>query len=592
MGMYLERINCPADVNKLSFSELDILASEMREALINKGSLCGGHLASNLGVVELTIALHYVFDSPKDKIIFDVSHQTYSHKMLTGRNANFLYKNKYFNVSGYTSPLESEHDHFSIGHTSTSISLACGFAKARDMKGNSESIIAVIGDASLDGGEAFEALNYAGELTGGLIVIVNDNDMSIPENHGTLSEKLTELRNNYGSISDNYFKSLGFEYVFIGDGHNIVDLIEALNRVKDTNNKVVVHVCTQKGKGYKPAEDDREKWHWAHPFNIDTGEFTNKIPSENYGTICCDFLLKKMKQDKNIIVIAASTPLCIGFNASNRLKAGTQFMDVGIAEQNGVTIAASMARYGMKTVFATNSTFYQRAYDQIEQEMCINHCPATMIVTHASVFGHSNKSHHGLLDMVMLGNIPGLKYLAPTNKQEYLAMLDWSIEQMDEPVAIRVPWTGVTYALDAVDNDYSEVVYRVTQNGSGIAIFALGGFYGLGVKTAEIIEKDSKIKPTLINPRFITGMDEALLDDLMKYHSVVLTIEDGIICGGFGSKIAQYYSETDMKVINCGFSMDIPNKYEPSVLMEENDVTPIKMAERALKILDSMRDRV
>ena len=379
--------------------------------------------------------------------------------------------------------------------------------KARDMRGNKENIIAVIGDASLDGGEAFEALNYAGELQSGLIVIVNDNDMSIPENHGALRNKLTELRNNNGQVSDNYFKSLGFGYLFIPNGHDIGQLVHALRQVEGINYPVVVHVCTKKGKGYAPAESDPEKWHGAQAFNIDKGEFVNNIPKENYGTIVSEYLLRKMKNDSDVIVITASTPLCIGFNAENRKRAGTQFIDVGIAEQNAVTLAAALAAYGTKPIVATNATFFQRAYDQIEQEMCINHCPATMIVTHASVFAHPNDTHHGLLDMALLGNIPGLKYLAPVNKEEYLAMLDWSINQDDEPVAIRVPWTGVSYTDYDVDSDYSVNKYLITQQGTGVAILALGGFYGLGVQTANLFEERTGLKPTIINPRFITETD-------------------------------------------------------------------------------------
>lgn len=586
--MLLEKIESPANLKEMSQFELKLLADEMRKLLIEKNSVCGGHLASNLGVVELTVALHYVFNSPVDKIIFDVSHQTYCHKMLTGRNSAFLYPDKYYSVSGYTCPDESEHDHFSIGHTSTSISLACGYAKARDMLGNLENIVAVIGDASLDGGEAFEAINYAGEIKGGLIVVVNDNDMSIPENHGSLCGKLTELRNNNGEIDNNYFKSLGFDYIFVKNGHDIETVINAFQNVKDTKGKVIVHVCTQKGKGYAPAENDREKWHWAHPFDIETGEFISNVPKENYGAICREFLLNKMKQDKKVMVVAASTPLCIGFNAENRAKAGNQFIDVGIAEQNGITITAAMAKYGCKPVFATNSTFYQRAYDQIEQEMCINHCPATMIVTHASVFGHSNDTHHGLLDIALLGNIPGLKYLAPTNKQEYLAMLDWSIEQNAEPVAIRVPWTGVTYADYEAEKDYSKVRYKETQKGSKVAILALGGFYSLGVKSAFLFENKTGIKPTVVNPRFITGVDAEYLYELKDEHSVVVTIEDGLVSGGFGSKISQFYSETEVRVLNCGFSMNIPNRYVPSELMDANGMTPEKIADRTIKILQTL----
>lgn len=583
--MYLEKINGPADLKKLNIDELPELAEEMRGALIENGSICGGHLASNLGIVELTIALHYVFNSPADKIIFDVSHQTYCHKMLTGRRDAFIIPSEYGSISGYSNPEESKHDFFCIGHTSTSISLACGFAKARELCGNNENIIAVIGDASLDGGEAFEALNFSEEVYGGLIVVLNDNNMSIPENHGSLCSKLMELRNHDGDLENNYFKSLGFDYIFVKNGHDIKDIIVALRKVKNSGKRVVVHICTQKGNGYQPAEQDSEKWHWAHPFDIKTGKFTNNVPSENYGAIAREFLLDKMKTDSKVVVIAASTPLCIGFDAENRKRAGKQFIDVGIAEQNAITLTAAMAAYGMKPVFATNSTFYQRAYDQIEQELCINQCAATMIVTHASVFGHTNVTHHGLLDIALLGNIPGLKYLAPVNKQEYLAMLEWSIDQDIEPVAIRVPWTGVTNTDYEVGNDYSDNSYKILQQGSDVAILALGSFFRLGVETAKRLEEITGIKATIINPRFITGLDMGLLGRLIDFHKVIVTIEDGIIFGGFGSKIAQFYGTRNIKVLNFGFSMNIPNRYVPADLMEQNGLTSYNIVENIIKHL-------
>ena len=470
--MIIDRINEPKDLKNLNQRELNVLAGEIRNAIINKLSVKGGHLASNLGVIELTVALHYVFNSPTDKIIFDVSHQCYTHKILTGRKNAFLVEEMYDEISGYSNPDESRHDFFNIGHTSTSISLACGMAKARDINHTNEDIIAVIGDASLDGGEAFEALNYASELNSGLIVVVNDNDMSIPENHGGLCKLLTELRQSGGNVKDNYFKALGFEYIFVKDGHNISDLTDAFLKVKGTKKPVVIHCCTQKGKGYIFAENNREKWHWAHPFNISTGEFKSYVPKENYGAIACEFLLEKIKKDSKIVVVAASTPLCIGFNAEKRKQAGQQFVDVGIAEQHAVSMTAGIAKNGGKPVFATNSTFFQRAYDQIEQELCISKCPATLIVTHAGVNGHANDTHAGLYDITLLANINNLVYLAPANKQEYLSMLEWSIEQMNVPVAIRVPWNGVYHTDDVVKADFSEVKYKISKKGSKVAIIA------------------------------------------------------------------------------------------------------------------------
>lgn len=568
--MFIEKINEPKDLKNLTIEELNILSMEIRNALIMKMSAKGGHMASNLGVVEITVALHTVFDSPIDKIIFDVSHQSYVHKMLTGRKDAFLFTDCYDDVSGYSNPEESEHDFFNIGHTSTSISLACGMAKARDLKGEKENIIAVIGDASLDGGEAFEALNYASELNSGIIVVVNDNDMSIPENHGALNRMLNSLKENNGQVENNYFMALGFEYIFVRNGHDYNELINAFKKAKDANHPIVIHCCTQKGKGYSFAENDREKWHWARPFDIETGEYLGGVPKENYGSLAAEYLLAKMKDDPDVVVVTASTPLCIGFNAENRKKAGKQFVDVGIAEQNAVSMTAAIAKRGGKPVFATNSTFYQRAYDQIEQEMCISKCPATMIVTHASVFGHTNDTHVGLYDMALLGNIPNLVYLAPTNWEEYRAMLEWSIDQNKVPVAIRVPWTKVYHAEREVLKDYKETKYEIVTNGEKIAILALGSFYSIGEDIVRMLKEELNISATLINPRFITGLDEETLDNLFVLHELVVTLEDGILNGGFGAKIAQYYGLTDMKVMNKGFTMDIPTRYIPSEWMREN----------------------
>lgn len=577
--MVIEKINTPNDLKHLSVDELKILSGEIREALITKMSYTGGHMASNLGVVEITVALHTVFDSPKDKIIFDVSHQSYVHKILTGRKEAFLDKDHYDDVSGYTNPDESNHDFFNIGHTSTSISLACGMAKARDLKGENENIIAVIGDASLDGGEAFEALNYAKELKSGLIVVINDNNMSIPENYGGLHDMLNMLRENDGVVDNNFFKSLGFDYHFLKDGHDIQSLIDAFERIKDIEHPVVVHCCTQKGKGYVFAEQEKEKWHWAKPFNISTGEYIGGVPSENYGAIVANHLLKKMEQDKDVVVVAASTPLCIGFNAKNRELAGKQFVDVGIAEQNAVTMAAAMAKRGAKPVFATNSTFYQRAYDQIEQEMCISKCPATMIVSHASVWGHTNDTHVGLYDIVLLANIPNLIYLAPTNCEEYLAMLDWSIDQNQFPVAIRIPWTKVYHTDKHVQTDYSSTKYEITVSGEKVAIMALGSFYQMGEEVVEIL-KGRGIDATLINPRYITGLDKECLEGLKEKHQLVVTLEDAILNGGFGAKIAQYYSLSPIQVMNKGFDMDnIPTRFKSSELLEANRLLPNQIVE-------------
>lgn len=581
----LEKINTPQDVKKLDIADLSALAGEIRNAILQKVSRTGGHLASNLGVVELTVALHYVFNAPADKIIFDVSHQCYTHKILTGRKDAFLEEEKYDSVTGFSNPSESVYDLFHTGHTSTSVSLACGMAKARDLRNEKSDIIAVIGDASLDGGEAFEALNYAAELDSGLIVVVNDNDMSIPENHGGLCRLLTTLRESNGEAADNYFKALGFRYIFVKDGHNMEELLRAFAQVKNTDRPVVVHCCTQKGKGYSFAEKDRERWHWAYPFTVETGEFHGGAPKENYGAIVSDYLLGKMRTDPLVTVVAAATPICIGFNSEKRKQAGKQFVDVGIAEQHAVSMIAGMAKNGGKPVFATNSTFIQRAYDQIQQELCIGQCPAVMIVTHGGVAAHTNDTHVGLHDIPLLANIPGLTYLAPANKQEYLAMLDWAIEQDRSPVAVRVPWNGVYHTNDPVETDYSQIRYHTAQSGERVAILALGGFYQLGEQAARLIREQAGITPTLINPRFITGVDDETLEQLLTGHTLVVTLEDGILSGGFGAKIAQYYGTSRMKVLNCGVSPEIPHRYQIREMMEKNRLTPAQIAEDILRAL-------
>ena len=583
--MYLKSIKSPSDLKKLKMGELLELAAEIRDALIHKASEYGGHLGSNLGAVEITIALHYVFNSPIDKIVFDVSHQSYTHKILTGRASAYTDKADFETVTGFTNPKESVHDVFNIGHTSTSISLACGLAKARDLKGTKENIIAVIGDASLDGGVAFEALNYASEIGTNLIIVVNDNGMSIPENHGALSRHLDELCENNGKVQNNFFESLGLEYIFVRDGHDIESLIKTFQGIKDVGHPIIVHCRTIKGKGFHFAEENPEKWHHAHPFDIKTGKFnqTNVSAKENYGSIVGAYLLKKIQNDKTVVAMTASVPLCVGFTPERRKQAGSQFIDVGIAEQNMISMAAGLAKRGCKPITVTESSFYQRAYDQIEQEVCINKCPITMLVAFSGIYAHNDDTHIGLFDMALLGNIPGLVYLAPTNKQEYLAMLEWSIEQNEIPVAIRIPWNGVHYTARAVPTEYSQPRYDIVQTGSSVAIIALGSFYKLGEETAELYQEETGIKPTLINPRFITGLDEIALEELKANHEMVVTLEDGIVSGGFGSRIAQFYGTSKMKTLCCGFSMEIPTIFTTKDMLEKNGLTPSKLVERIKK---------
>ncbi len=584
--MYIEKINQPTDVKNLNSEQLHILADEMRKALLQKLSKHGGHFGPNLGMVEATIALHYVFNSPTDKIVYDVSHQSYPHKMLTGRKDAFLYEDKYDDVSGYSNPDESDHDFFTIGHTSTSVSLACGLAKGRDLKGDSENIIAVIGDGSLSGGEALEGLDFASELNSNLIIVVNDNDMSIAENHGGLYKNLKQLRDTDGKSECNLFKSMGLDYVFVKDGNDIDSLITAFEQVKDSTYPVVVHICTQKGKGYKIAEENKENWHYCGPFNLETGKSDmSQDGGEDYSSMTADILLKKMKEDKTVVGITSATPTVFGFTEDKRKEAGSQFVDVGIAEETAVALASGIAKSGGKPVYGVYSTFIQRTYDQLSQDLCINNSPATLLVYWASVYGMNDVTHLGIYDIPMMSNIPNLVYLAPTTKEEYLAMLDWSIEQNDHPVAIRVPISVVSDGKK-VTKDFSKLnEYEVTQNGSKIAIVALGSFYSVGAKTAEIIENKTGVKPTLINPIYITGTDDKLLEQLKENHDIVITVEDGVLDGGFGEKIARFYGNSDVKVLNYGLKKEFLDRYNPEEIVKANRLTPEQIAEDVCGII-------
>lgn len=578
--MYLENINSPADVKKLSSDEMRALAGEMRTALIKKLSIHGGHCGPNLGMAEAVIALHYVFNSPVDKFVFDVSHQSYCHKMLTGRKDAFLDEAKYDDVTGYSSQHESPHDHFTIGHTSTSVSLACGLAKGRDLCGGKEKIIAVIGDGSLSGGEALEGLDFAHELGSNLIIVVNDNGMSIAENHGGLYENLKLLRDTDGKAECNLFRAMGLDYVFVGDGNDIDQLIPAFSSVKDCTKPVVVHIVTEKGRGYAPAVKDKESWHWHMPFDIETGEPKFQGRGEDYGELTAKYLMEKMDKDPSVCAITSGTPTVMGFTKNRREKYKGQFIDVGIAEEHAVAMASGIAANGGKPVYGVYSSFIQRTYDQLQQDLCINNNPVTILTFAASVWGMNDVTHLGIFDIPMMSNIPNLVYLAPTTYEEYISMLDWSLEQREHPVAIRVPGGVVHY--NKPKKDYGDLnKYEVYQQGSDVAIIALGTFFGIGMQAAEVIEKRTGVKPTLINPIYITGIDEELLESLKATHKAVITLEDGILDGGFGEKIARFYGNSDMKVANLGLKKEFLDRYNPDDVLRENGLTPELIAEKA-----------
>lgn len=573
--MYLENISSPADVKKLNTQELATLASEIRHFLLEKLSNHGGHIGPNLGMVEATIALHYVFNSPSDKIVFDVSHQSYAHKMLTGRKEAFTDAKAYDDVSGYSEPSESTHDHFVIGHTSTSVSLACGLAKGRDLLEGKENVIAVIGDGSLSGGEALEGLDMAAELGTNMIIVVNDNQMSIAENHGGLYRNLQLLRETNGEAPCNLFRSMGLDYIYVAEGNNVAALIEAFQKVKDADHPIVVHINTVKGKGYKFAEEQKERFHWGFPFVIETGETRKEFQfGPDFGTFTADYLLQAMKEDKSVVALTAGTPGIWGWTPEMRQKAGKQFVDVGIAEETAVAMASAIAKRGGKPVFGVHSSFLQRTYDQLSQDLCINDNPATILVLGATLCGLNDVTHLGFFDIALMGNIPNLVYLAPTCKAEYEAMLHWAINYTEHPVALRVPCVPLEATNDTVsEEDYSQLNrYQVTHKGSQVAILGLGNFYALALQVAEAY-KAKGIDATIVNPRYITGLDTALLDQLKEDHTTIITLEDGQIDGGFGEKIARYYGNTDMKVRCYGAKKEFVDRFDFAEFLQANHLT-------------------
>lgn len=584
--MYIENIKSPQDVKRLNYEQLNSMCDELRNALLEKLSAHGGHIAPNLGFLEATVALHYVFNSPVDKFVFDVSHQCYVHKMLTGRMEAFTNPEKYDLVSGYTEPSESEHDLFIVGHTSTSVSLACGVAKARDLKGGNYNVIAVIGDGSLSGGEAYEGLNNAAEAGTNMIIVVNDNQMSIAENHGGLYQNLKLLRETNGKAECNFFKSMGFDYVYLNDGNDVEKLIATFKSVKDTKHPVVVHINTLKGHGYKFAEQDKETFHWGMPFDLATGKPKVSYDGENYSDLTAEYLLSEMKKHPEIVGITAGTPTVFGFTPERREKAGKQFVDVGIAEEHAVALASGIATNGGKPVFGVFSTFIQRAYDQLSQDLAINNSPAVILVFFGSLTSMNDVTHLCFFDIPLICNIPNIVYLAPTSKEEYFAMLNWSMRQHEHPVAIRVPVNGVIASHNPVDSDYSDLNrYQINKKGSKVAIIALGSFYELGEKTVDVLHKKYGIDATLINPRYISGIDSEMLDSLKHDHKLVITLEDGVLDGGFGEKITRFYGNSDMKVLNFGGKKEFVDRFDIDEFIRENHLTAELIAEDVMNAL-------
>lgn len=573
MGI-LEKINSPQDVKVLSYDEMKTLADEIRQGILTRVNAIGGHLGPDLGIVEATIALHYVFNSPVDKFVFDVSHQCYPHKMLTGRKLGFTNPLEHQDISGYFNPEESEHDTFVIGHTSTSVSLATGLAKARDLKGEKYNVIALIGDGSLSGGEAFEGLDNAAVLNSNIIIVVNDNEMSIAENQGGLYKNLELLRKTNGEAELNYFKALGFEYVYVENGNDTQALVDTFKSVKDTDKPTVVHIHTLKGKGYKPAEDNKEWGHWSIPGFLDEKAETTSELQESYDSITTDYILKKQKQDKTVIAISPATPGATGFSRDFRKALGQNYTDVGIAEEHAVAYASALAKNGAKPVLAILSSFIQRTYDQLSQDLALNNSPAAILV-YWGALSPMDATHLGSFDIPLISNIPNIVYLAPTCKEEYLKMLDFAIEQTKYPVVIRVPFGNVVTSGKADTTDYSILnKFEITENGQDVAIIGVGSFYNLGKKVKEELLKTTGINATLINPKFLTGVDEELLNGLKDNHKLVITLEDGCLNGGFGEKISRFYGNSDMKVLNFGGKKEFTDRVPMEELYRRYHLTP------------------
>lgn len=594
--MYIEKIKSPADLKKLDLKALQTVADETRQAVLNRVSKHGGHVGPNLGFVEATVALHYVFDAPKDKLVFDVSHQSYPHKVLTGRAAGFLGNVNDMNaISGYSSPTECpEYDNFEVGHTSTSISLATGLQKARDIKGTHENIIAIIGDGSLSGGEAFEGLDEASELDTGIIIVVNDNEMSIAENHGGIYKNLRALRESHGSCEHNWFKAWGFEYKYLEEGNDIEKLIEVFKSVKGTEKPTVVHIHTEKGHGYAPAVANKEAWHWGMPFNLEDGSRPRRTPDgsipevtpcEDYGELFSDWMLREMKQDKSLIAVTAGTPTAAGFTPEKRKQAGEQHIDMGIAEEQAAAMISGMAKGGLHPVWTVYSTFIQRTYDQIAQDICINSNPAVINVMWGGVNSMNDITHICLFDIPMLCSIPGLTYLAPTTCEEYFAMLRWAISQEKKPIAIRVPSNGVHHTSEKVDSEYGhEPKYKVAHHGEKVAIIAEGSFFQKGENVVRLLATKG-IDATLINPRYLNAVDAETLDSLKANHQLVVTLEDGSKDGGFGERIASYYGPSSMKVLVGGIKKGLYDRYDVNQLLSDNRLLDEQIVEDIISLL-------
>lgn len=574
----LNKISGPDDLKKLSIPEMEKLAQEIRTLILEKDAAEGGHLGPDLGIVEATIAYHYVFNAPKDKIVWDVSHQTYPHKMLTGRAQAWLDPEKYESVTPYTNPEESPYDYYAVGHTSTSIALATGMAQARDFMGEKENIAALIGDGSMTGGLAYESLNNAAIEKHNLLVILNDNQMSIDNNVGGLVTALKKLRDSNGETKENPFTAMGFDYRYVADGNDIKTMIAALKAVKDVDHPILLHINTLKGKGYQPAIDNEEAHHWVLPFDLKTDQPTVPAPQEpNANSVALDVVAQQIEKGEKIMAINAAIPGVFGLDEIKN-KYPQNYRDVGIAEQESVAFAAGMAKEGAVPVLFENSTFLQRAFDQLSHDVAANDLPVVMMVAGGGMSNNS-KTHLGVFDQVMISNLPNWIYLAPTTLAEERAMMEWALKQRKHPVAIKMPLQTVPAGKDA-QADYSEIKYDI-KAGKDVAILALGDMYAnLGTEVAE------KLGATLVNPLSANILDKEALDKLANSNKVIVTLENNTLDGGFGEKVASYLGDKDVKVLNYGQKRIYTDQVPLDKILQESRMTSSQIIEDIQKDLD------
>jgi len=615
---HLENVNCVQDIKKLSNLELEKLAEEIRKFIIESVSITGGHLAPSLGVVELTLALHQIFDSPNDKIIWDVGHQAYCHKIITGRKDIFSTLRQYKGLSGFPKTFESEHDCFNTGHSSTSISAAVGMAKARDLKGEKHQVIAVIGDGALTGGMAYEALNHAGDLKTDLIVVLNDNEMSIAANVGAMSGYLSRIRTDprYGKgkdeieqllnripkvgprvvktierVKDSFkylvvpgmlFEEMGFTYLGPIDGHNILGMKTVLQNAKQLKGPVLVHVVTSKGKGYQPAEANPDTFHGVGPFEVETGKVIKKEGPPTYTKVFGDTLVDLAAKQENIVAVTAAMPTGTGL-AKFAEKFPHRFFDVGIAEQHAVTFSAGMASQGYHPVVAIYSTFLQRAYDQVLHDVAMQNQPVVLALDRAGLVGEDGETHHGVFDISYLRHIPNMVILAPKDENELRGMLAWAVK-FSGPCAIRYPrGSGIGVELT---KDFPEIYKgrgELIEDGNDLTIVAVGPLVYTALDAANQL-KQWGISAAVINPRFVKPIDSSLLVRLARKTRRIITIEENVLAGGFGSACLELLNKQcpEAEVENIGLPDVFIEHGAPDILQEGYGISAPSIVERVI----------